>query len=168
MVRRVTRCSRSRIGTDVPSLRWLTHLLRGTPRSELRAICLAVEEPGTGRPSGEVCGPSPATGLFDFGDRDGEGDTVRLQHAQGIAIHPNGKLLVADFPYNDAVKWVDPIARTSATFLKGFREPGGLAYHAGRELLYVWPHTNAHRIAVVDERTGDVSSPRDQPAAPNA
>jgi DNA-binding beta-propeller fold protein YncE len=125
---------------------------------------LAVEEPGTGRPSGEVR-TIVGTGLFDFGDRDGEGDTVRLQHAQGIAIHPSGRLLVAD-SYNDAVKWVDPVARTSTTFLKGFREPGGLAYHAGRELLYV-ADTNAHRIAVVDERTGDVSS-LEIAGAPNA
>jgi DNA-binding beta-propeller fold protein YncE len=123
-----------------------------------------VEEPGTGRPSGDVR-TIVGTGLFDFGDRDGEGDTVRLQHAQGIAIHSSGRLLVAD-SYNDAVKWVDPVARTSTTFLKGFREPGGLAYHPGRELLYV-ADTNAHRIAVVDERTGDVSS-LEIAGAPNA
>ena len=32
------------------------------------------------------------TGLFDFGDVDGEGDTVRLQHPQGIAAHEDGRL----------------------------------------------------------------------------
>jgi sugar lactone lactonase YvrE len=118
---------------------------------------LVVDEPrvGGGRPTGDVR-TIVGTGLFDFGNRDGEGETVRLQHAQGIAIHPSGRLLVAD-SYNDAVKWVDPIARTSETFIRGLREPGGLAYHAGRELLYV-ADTNAHRIAVVDERSGEVSS----------
>jgi DNA-binding beta-propeller fold protein YncE len=116
---------------------------------------LAAEDPRAGRPTGEVR-TAVGTGLFDFGDRDGDNETARLQHPQGIAIHPNGRLLVAD-TYNDAVKWVDPIARTSETFIRGFREPGGLAYHAGRELLYV-ADTNAHRIAVVDERTGVVSS----------
>jgi DNA-binding beta-propeller fold protein YncE len=116
---------------------------------------LAVDELGMGRPAGEVR-TVVGTGLFDFGDRDGDSETARLQHPQGIAIHPSGRVLVAD-SYNDAVKWVDPIARTSETFIRGFREPGGLAYHAGRELLYV-ADTNAHRIAVVDERTRVVSS----------
>jgi hypothetical protein len=44
------------------------------------------------------------TGLFDFGDRDGEGDAVEMQHQQAVALHPDGRLLVAD-SYNDALKW---------------------------------------------------------------
>ncbi|MEO5903401.1 MAG: alkyl hydroperoxide reductase, partial [Gemmatimonadaceae bacterium] len=36
------------------------------------------------------------TGLFDFGDVDGKGDDVRLQHPQGVASHSSGRLLVAD------------------------------------------------------------------------
>lgn len=116
---------------------------------------LAVDDRPAARPVGEVR-TIVGTGLFDFGDRDGVGEAVRLQHPQGIAIHPSGRLLVAD-SYNDAVKWVDPIARTVETFARGFHEPGGLAYHPARELLYV-ADTNAHRIAVVDERTGAVSA----------
>jgi sugar lactone lactonase YvrE len=52
-------------------------------------------------------------GLFDFGDRDGEGDDVRLQHPLGMAWHAAG-LLVAD-TYNGKIKRVDPAGRTAVT-----------------------------------------------------
>ena len=93
------------------------------------------------------------TGLFDFGDEDGAADDVRMQHQQGIALHPGGRLLVAD-TYNDALKWVDPATRRAETWVRGLHEPGGVA--VGRSLVYV-ADTNAHRIAVVDEGTGEVS-----------
>jgi DNA-binding beta-propeller fold protein YncE len=102
-------------------------------------------------PSGAVA-TIVGTGLFDFGDADGRGDDVRLQHPQAIVLHPSGRLLVAD-SYNDALKWVDPATRTAQSWLRGFHEPGGLALGDG--LVYV-ADTNAHRIAVVDEATGDV------------
>ena len=102
-------------------------------------------------PSGAVA-TIVGTGLFDFGDADGAGDDARLQHPQAIALHPSGRLLVAD-SYNDALKWVDPATRTAESWLRGFHEPGGLALGDG--LVYV-ADTNAHRIAVVDEATGDV------------
>ncbi len=92
------------------------------------------------------------TGLFDFGDVDGAGDTVRLQHAQGIAVHGDGRLLVAD-SYNDALKWIDPTTAQVTTWLRGFDEPGGLAIANG--VVYV-ADTNAHRVAVADEATGSV------------
>jgi hypothetical protein len=93
------------------------------------------------------------TGLFDFGDRDGEGDAVEMQHQQAIALHPSGRLLVAD-SYNDALKWVDPVTRRASTWLRGFHEPGGLALGDG--VVYV-ADTNAHRVAVVREHTGQVT-----------
>ena len=61
------------------------------------------------------------TGLFDFGDVDGVGDDVRLQHALGVAYH-DGKLYVAD-TYNSKIKVIDPATRTCTTFLGG--EPDG-------------------------------------------
>jgi DNA-binding beta-propeller fold protein YncE len=95
------------------------------------------------------------TGLFDFGDEDGTGDDVRMQHQQGLALHPaSGRLLVAD-SYNDALKWVDPVTRQAETWVRGLHEPGGVAFGAGR--VYV-ADTNAHRIAVVDEATGAVAA----------
>jgi len=86
------------------------------------------------------------TGLFDFGDKDGAGDDVRMQHQQGIALHPSGCLIVAD-SYNDALKWVDPATRRAETWRRGFHEPGGVAVGGGR--VYV-ADTNAHRIVVVE------------------
>lgn len=92
------------------------------------------------------------TGLFDFGDRDGRGDEVLLQHAQGLAVHRDGRLVVAD-SYNDALKWVDPSTRAAATWVRGLHEPGGVA--CGERAAYV-ADTNAHRIAVVPYDTGEV------------
>lgn len=86
------------------------------------------------------------TGLFDFGDRDGIGDEVRLQHPQGIAWH-DGVLYLAD-TYNGKVKRVDPDRRAAETWLGNggeLREPGGIAIAGGR--VYI-ADTNHHRIAV--------------------
>ena len=94
------------------------------------------------------------TGLFDFGDVDGVGDEVRLQHPQGIARHPDGRLLIAD-SYNDAIKWVDPATRRVETWVKGLAEPSGLVYHEGK--VYV-ADTNAHRVAIIDEATGAIDT----------
>jgi hypothetical protein len=96
-------------------------------------------------PTGRV-GTIVGTGLFDFGDKDGVGDDVRMQHQQGLARHSDGRLLVAD-SYNDALKWVDPATRRVETWLRGFAEPSGVSI-AGT-LAYV-ADTNAHRIAVVE------------------
>ncbi|HZY85134.1 MAG TPA: thioredoxin-like domain-containing protein [Gemmataceae bacterium] len=95
-------------------------------------------------------------GLFEFGDVDGTGDKVRLQHALGVACH-DGKLYVAD-TYNSKVKVIDPEKRTSRTFVGGagvFSEPAGISYAAGK--LYL-ADTNAHRIRVVDLKTKAVST----------
>ncbi len=103
-------------------------------------------------PSGRV-GTIVGTGLFDFGDTDGVGDDVRMQHQQGIALHPDGRLLVAD-SYNDALKWVDPATRRAETWVRGFSEPSGVAI--GKQFVYV-ADTNAHRIAVVGLGDGGVA-----------
>jgi thiol-disulfide isomerase/thioredoxin len=100
-------------------------------------------------------------GLFEFGDRDGVGPFVRLQHALGVAYH-NGKLYVAD-TYNSKIKLIDPATRTCLTFLgdpkgwlkpKMFDEPGGLSFAGDK--LYV-ADTNNHRIRIVDVKTKAIS-----------
>ena len=73
-------------------------------------------------------------GLFEFGDVDGVGDEVRLQHALGVAYH-DGKLYVAD-TYNSKIKVLDPATRECKTFAgrraaagwtaRLFNEPAGL------------------------------------------
>ena len=95
-------------------------------------------------------------GLFDFGDINGAGDKVRLQHALGVA-HLDGKLYVAD-TYNSKIKLIDPDRRTCDTYLGGakmFDEPGGLSIAAGK--MYI-ADTNNHRIQVVDMKTKEMST----------
>jgi len=94
-------------------------------------------------------------GLFKFGDADGEADSVRLQHALGLAYY-EGELYVAD-TYNSKIKRLDPVKRTCVTWLGAayFSEPGGISYADGK--LYV-ADTNAHRIRVVDTKTKTVTT----------
>src|SRR5690606_11809202 len=104
-------------------------------------------EPGGGGVVGTVVG----TGLFDFGDRDGEGDRVRLQHPLGIAWW-GGELFVAD-TYNGSIKVVEPASRRVRTWAGGegeLWEPGGLS-GAGERLLVA--DTNHHRIAFTSRAT---------------
>jgi DNA-binding beta-propeller fold protein YncE len=110
-------------------------------------------------PAGEVR-TIVGEGLFEFGDKDGVGKQVRLQHALGVLYH-GGKLYVAD-TYNSKLKVIDPETKSSTTFLGGdkgpdptFNEPGGLSFANGK--LYV-ADTNAHRIRVVDLATKAVST----------
>jgi DNA-binding beta-propeller fold protein YncE len=100
-------------------------------------------------PDGEVR-TIVGTGLFDFGDVDGAGDDVRLQHAQGVARDADGRLLIAD-SYNDALKWIEPQSRRATTWLRELHEPAGLA--VADRLVYV-ADTNAHRVAVIHRERG--------------
>ncbi|MEO5580135.1 MAG: alkyl hydroperoxide reductase [Gemmatimonadaceae bacterium] len=90
------------------------------------------------------------TGLFDFGNADGTGDEVLMQHQQGVALHTSGRLLIAD-SYNDSIKWLDPATRLATTWVRGLHEPGGVAC-AGRVACVA--DTNAHRIATINYETG--------------
>jgi sugar lactone lactonase YvrE len=94
-------------------------------------------------------------GLFEFGDRDGEAGSARLQHPLGVAAAPDA-VYVAD-TYNGKLKRVDLAARQVATVAAGFNEPSGLALAGQR--LYV-ADTNQHRIAVVELPGGEVSDLR--------
>lgn len=98
-------------------------------------------------PQGEV-ETIVGTGLFDFGDRDGAGREVRLQHPLGIAWHED-LLYVAD-TYNDKIKLIDPKTRESQTLIDqdaGLDEPGGVDI-AGDRLLIA--DTNNHTVRAVD------------------
>ena len=91
-----------------------------------------------------------------FGDVDGVGDGVRLQHDLGIAWHA-GRLYIAD-TYNSKIKVLDPKTRRVTTLAGGhgeFDEPGGLS--AAADDLYV-ADTDHNRIAVLDIKTGKISS----------
>jgi thiol-disulfide isomerase/thioredoxin len=103
-------------------------------------------------------------GLFAFGDVDGTGVEVRLQHPLGV-VWTGESLIVAD-TYNSKIKVIDAEARTSTTLLGSvagfadgaralFYEPGGLDYANGT--LYV-ADTNNHVIRLVDLAANEVST----------
>ena len=103
--------------------------------------------------------------LFEFGDVDGRGREVRLQHPLGV-MYNDGKIYVAD-TYNHKIKIVDPEEKTSKTFLgtgnpgktdgksSSFYEPGGLTILGNR--IYI-ADTNNHSVRVADLSTGVVST----------
>ena len=111
--------------------------------------------------------------LFDFGDKDGFENDVRLQHPLGLARW-NGKLisfwqghlLIAD-TYNHKIKILDPGRRSVNSFVgagkpgqadgekPSFYEPGGLA--VAHDKLYV-ADTNNHAIRVVDLKTKETKT----------
>ncbi|MCS7167365.1 MAG: redoxin domain-containing protein [Gemmatales bacterium] len=114
-------------------------------------------------------------GLFEFGDRDGQGRAVRLQHPLGVAYH-QGQLYLAD-TYNNKIKVLDPVKRVCRTFLGDgkpgtsddpprFNEPGGLC--VADDFLFV-ADTNNHTIRVVNLQNKQVrtlSFPGLTPPAP--
>jgi len=118
--------------------------------SSIRALPLD----GTGNVSSVV-----GEGLFEFGDKDGIGKDVRLQHPLAVVQH-EGLLYVAD-TYNSKIKVIDPKTKSCFTFKgageewkgKPFEEPAGLSLIGDK--LYV-ADTNNHRIRVVDLRARTV------------
>ncbi len=107
------------------------------------------------------------TGLFDFGDMDGAYPDARLQHALGVAYR-DGLLYVAD-TYNHKLKLVDPVARTSRSWIgtgelgwkDGAPETAQLAEPSGLSIagdkLYI-ADTNNHLIRVADLGSGEITS----------
>lgn len=98
--------------------------------------------------------------LFEFGDMDGSGDEVRLQHPLGVAWWDSpegGRVLIAD-TYNSKLKVLDP-ARRSVSTVAGqdgeLNEPEGVAVLGNRAFV---ADTNHHRIAVVDLLAGSVAT----------
>jgi len=92
------------------------------------------------------------TGLFDFGDVDGIGRAVRLQHPLGVAW-ADGALFIAD-TYNGKLKRLEPGSLMVSTLAGGLDEPGGLSAAGGK--VYV-ADTNHHAIKVYDLATKKLS-----------
>ena len=106
--------------------------------------------------------------LFVFGDKDGEGDGVRLQHPLGVYAY-EGKVFIAD-TYNHKVKVLEPRTGVVKTLLGTGRpgqvdgarnaslyEPGGLSIARGK--LYI-ADTNNHAVRVFDIASGQTSTLR--------
>lgn len=112
-----------------------------------------------------VCGSGD---LFGFGDIDGQGETVRLQHCLGIAYVGTQQLWIAD-TYNHKIKRVDTQSGLCQTLLGDgvpalldgqgrstrFYEPSGLSV-AGN-FVYI-ADTNNHAIRRVDRETLTVTT----------
>ena len=106
------------------------------------------------------------TGLFDFGDQDGDLGNAQLQHATGIAIVEPGQLMVAD-TYNHKIKRLNLRNRTISTILgtgqpgnssipgglNMLNEPSGLTIVGQRALI---ADTNNSRLLSLDLQSGDV------------
>ena len=95
-----------------------------------------------------------ADDLFRFGDADGKGAQVRLQHPLAVAAGGPGVVFIAD-SYNHKIKVLDVAARSVATVAGTgspgpLFEPSGLAFGADG-LLYI-ADTNNGAIKVLDTR----------------
>ena len=104
-------------------------------------------------------------GLFEFGDRDGVGEAVRLQHPLGVT-GCRGRVYICD-AYNHRIKELDTETRTVHTIAGGgraglvdgygtdalFSEPGGIAVANGRILV---ADTNNHALRLMDLDTREV------------
>ncbi len=103
--------------------------------------------------------------LFEFGDRDGQGREVRLQHPLDLTYH-RGFLYVAD-TYNHKIKRVSPEDGVAETLVGAgeaglrdgenaqFHEPSGLC--AAGDALYI-ADTNNHALRRVDLQTRRVTT----------
>jgi len=105
-------------------------------------------------------------GLFEFGDRDGGLNDVRLQHASGVAVLDADRLAIAD-TYNHKIKLLDlkegrvttllgtgePGGRLGTISETQLNEPGGVAVSNGCILV---ADTNNHRILELDLEAGTV------------
>jgi thiol-disulfide isomerase/thioredoxin len=126
--------------------------------SSIRAVTL---------PPGNMVSTIVGQGLFDFGDIDGTGDAVRLQHPLGVT-YAGGRLYVAD-TYNHKIKQLEIRARESRTYAGSrdrgvrdgdrrqarFNEPGGIS-STSRELFVA--DTNNHLIRRIDLASGNVAT----------
>jgi DNA-binding beta-propeller fold protein YncE len=113
--------------------------------------------------------------LFDFGDEDGTGNDVRLQHPLGVFALGN-KVLIAD-TYNHKIKQLDPETRAVKSLvgtgkpgqvdgaMPSFYEPGGLSVANGK--LFI-ADTNNHAIRVVDLKSKQGSTLKIQGLEPPA
>lgn len=108
-------------------------------------------------------------GLFSFGDRDGRGDEVRLQHPTGLAYY-GGMLFIAD-GYNHKIKLLDPSQRQVSSLIgsgqagdqdgpfqsASLYEPDGLAVYLGADQpMLLIADSNNHLIRVAELTTGQL------------
>jgi len=110
-------------------------------------------------------------GLFHFGDLDARGDSVRLQHVQGIeaVATPGGTTLYLADTYNNKIKQLDPLTRTVITiagndeagFTDGAGEEAQISLPSGVSLdgdsLFI-ADTNNHAVRRINLADGSVET----------
>lgn len=103
------------------------------------------------------------SGLFAFGDKDGDFAQAKLQHPLGIA-HKEGKLILAD-SYNHKIKLIDLATRKISTLLgtnevTELNEPAGIAV-SDHGILVADTNNNRIRLIKTDGKveTVDVVQP---------
>lgn len=110
-------------------------------------------------------------GLFDFGDIDGLGNNVRLQHPLGIVYNTSDNLIYIADTYNHKIKVLNPLTRESKTFAgtgfagirdgnkdaAQFNEPNGLAIVNGKIFI---TDTNNNLLRVIDMTDNEVKTIR--------
>ncbi len=108
------------------------------------------------------------SGLFEFGDIDGKGSSVRLQHPLGIVFNNSDGLLYITDTYNSKIKTVNPVTKEVVTYsgtgVEGsrggtgnaqFNEPGGLVIVNGKIFI---TDTNNNLLRVIDMSTKEVKT----------
>ena len=112
-------------------------------------------------------------GLFDFGFRDGDRETARLQHPLGVAVLPDGAVAVAD-TYNGAVRRFDPATGLLSTLATGLEEPSDVVVSGDRLLVVESAAARGHRAAPrrpaptrSSPRPPRARSPRSAPRSPS-
>jgi len=102
-------------------------------------------------------GTAVGAGLFDFGHRDGPADQALLQHPLGVAVLPDGSVVVAD-TYNGAIRRYAPPAPDApegsvgevTTLATGLAEPSGVVVEVvGDGVRLVVVESGAHRLTRV-------------------
>jgi len=104
------------------------------------------------------------SGLFNFGDKDGTGNAVLLQHCLGVAMW-QGNVLIAD-TYNNKIKLLEPKTRQVLTYVGDgtpgstdqpprFNEPAGI--HVVGDKAYV-ADTNNSLVRVIDLKKRSVQT----------
>ncbi len=88
-------------------------------------------------------------GLFDFGFRDGPSDQALLQHPLGVAVLPDGSVVVAD-TYNHAVRRYARTSHEVTTLATDLPEVSGLVT---TDLGLLVVESGAHRLSLVSTST---------------
>ncbi|MBE9029227.1 redoxin domain-containing protein [filamentous cyanobacterium LEGE 11480] len=97
-----------------------------------------------------ICGNG---NLYTFGDRDGRGESVQLQHPMGLT-YADGALWIAD-TYNQKIKRFDCQTRACCTIATGFAEPTGITANQHNLLI---ANTNQHQIQQLPSNGGHPDS----------